>query len=115
MLSFSRQMLKPFLPQDHLCTCIPPGKSEDFCNMKSARFQSNHRTPTNQVLESRGKDLKTLFNCFSQKKVSKPKKPDVLYQFLSCSFEVDFANFFNRTSKISAVEGVILNVGAMKD
>ena len=35
--------------------------------------KSNHRTPTNQVLESRGKDLKTLFNFFSQRKDSNPR------------------------------------------
>ena len=35
--------------------------------------KSNHRTPTNQVLESRGKDLKTLFKFFSPRKDSNPR------------------------------------------
>ena len=52
------------------------GKIRRFLQYEECTFpdfgykqKSNHRTPTNQVLESRGKDLKTLFNFFSQRKV----------------------------------------------
>jgi hypothetical protein len=67
------------------------------------------RTPTNQVLESRRKDLKTLFEFFSQRKDSNPRNRT---SFCTSSFFVflrgRFCKFFwfNRTSKFGAVEGV---------
>ena len=72
--------------------------------------KSNHRTPTNQVLESRGKDLKTLFNFFFEKK--KPNtsiaslNEDAADKFLK--YRTDYNNnpLHEETDRFFAASGV---------
>ena len=81
---------------------LPPGKSEDFCNMKSTRFQTlgtNKKViivhPQTRYYSPVERTLKLFLNFFLQEKIQTQETDVLLYQFpFSCSFEVDFANFF---------------------
>ncbi len=82
-----------YLPRENLKICV-------IWKVHSPVFwvqtKSNRRKPTNQVLESRGKDLKTLFNSFLQEKIQTQKTTRSFvpqFPFL-CSFEVDCPIFF---------------------
>jgi hypothetical protein len=95
---------------------LPPGKSEDFCNMKSAGFQTlgtNKKViivhPQTRYWSPGERTLKLFLNFFLQEKIQtqetgRPFVPVPFFVFLRGRFCIFF--WFNRTSKIGAVEGV---------
>ena len=95
---------------------LPPGKSEDFFNMKSARFQTlgtNKKViivhPQTRYWSPVERTLKLFLYFFLQEKIQTQETgrtfvPVPFFVFLRGRFCKFF--WFNRTSKIGAVEGV---------